>query len=174
MTVLDRIVELLGPPQRRHDPGGWELVEQRVGAVLPDDYKQFMDAYGGGILCDWLNLGHPLSMQMNLMEITEIADWFVSWLSSLDGESDRIPYPIAPEPGGLFYWGNSSTGDECFLVPPSPGGRWHVGIWYREGEWHESTLGFAEWLRDELEGREGPANLLKFGPPNSVGYEAMD
>lgn len=49
-------------------------------------------------------------------------------------------------------WGNTIAGDQLFLVPRE-GGSWTVSA-FRRGwaDWHDTNLGFSDWLHLALSG----------------------
>ncbi len=106
-----------------------------------------------------LMIGHPYSVELNLADMFSIQSDHLSYLRSLEGERDWLPYPVVPEPEPMHMWAYSDVGDLCFLVPKAE--QWEVGIWRREGAWKESGVGFGDWLLRELRGEHGPGNLLR-------------
>lgn len=51
MGDLDRLIGLLGPPQKPEcDADAWTEVEDYVGSAMPGDFKAFLDAFGSGVI----------------------------------------------------------------------------------------------------------------------------
>lgn len=169
MVTPSELARYIGPPSSLHAPGGWEEYEDALGRMLPDDYKILMDTFGAGILNGMLMIGHPRSVELNLNEMLSIQSDHLSYLRSLEGERDWLPYPVVPESNSMHMWAYSDVGDLCFLVPKPA--RWDVGIWMREGAWKESDMGFGDWLLRELRGDQGPVNLLRHLRLEPVQYQ---
>jgi hypothetical protein len=158
MAIPLEFVPYIGEPAPLHEPGGWEEYEESLGRGLPAEYKSLLDAFGAGILNRALMIGHPRSIELNLSEMLSIQSDQLEYLRSLDGEPDWLPYPVSPEANAMHMWGYSDVGDLGFLVPKAK--HWAVGIWMREGEWHEVDADFSDWLIRELREQAGPASLL--------------
>ncbi|MFI5930687.1 hypothetical protein [Actinoplanes sp. NPDC051494] len=129
------LVELLRLPpleESHRRSGDWTAVETAVGAVLPGDYKRFVDAYGPGAIDDHLLVCAPGATPgwTDLLENNETAQescriWFGD--SSLQAGAWPLGDPAhwagddRPDwfrPGDdLISWGTTPNGDFLF---------WHV------------------------------------------------
>ncbi|MEU8689886.1 SMI1/KNR4 family protein [Streptomyces sp. NPDC048665] len=130
MSSLDELQALLGAPVGRpSNPDDWNEVEQYVGSALPSDFKTFLNAYGSGSISGELVVFHPHGsspllerMRRTHQMFTERRDRSLSM-----GDSEHLPYPFHPEPGGLISWGYDHSGDEHFFLPCGPDpDRWKV------------------------------------------------
>ncbi|MFF3603745.1 hypothetical protein [Streptomyces sp. NPDC002463] len=45
---VERLTHLVPPPAERR-PRAWPEVEGRLGSARPEDFKDLVDAYGGGV-----------------------------------------------------------------------------------------------------------------------------
>lgn len=104
-SSLTEIMELLSPPAK---PQGldrsWEEVEKELGCVLPADYKEFIDHYGSGQICEWIDVWNFRDKSLFDAPLKEI----------ICGPEGIIEYakkttiltagswPSFPEPGGLL------------------------------------------------------------------------
>jgi hypothetical protein len=137
------------------DPGDWEEVERAVGILFPADFKAFVSAYGTGSVDGFLLVLNPFSARPAL----RVQDFGMEMLRVLrenraDG-TEEPPFPIHPEPGGLFPWGATDNGDWCYWVtePGNDPDRWPIALNMSRGpEWfnHEGPL--TAFLADLLEG----------------------
>lgn len=142
------LAEFIGPPQAQVAPTDWRTVEQNIGLSLPSDYKNFVDIYGAGTICD-VRISAPGYLgdfdQFNLLRRKYEQ-------AIRTGASEYRP-PIFPERLGLIAWGESSQ--MCTLgwrpAPVSDPDRWGVtistpqppwlsGISYRPGRSFSSFL----------------------------------
>ncbi|OKJ17086.1 SMI1/KNR4 family protein [Kitasatospora sp. CB01950] len=90
----------------------WDRVFDRLGTRLPSDYRELMDAYGGGCWSHWLWLAPPGGL---------------AGLPELIGRSR--PGPCRPEPDGFLVIGSSIDSDRIgwLTVGPDPDA-WPVAI----------------------------------------------
>ncbi|MEU5768339.1 hypothetical protein ABZ782_20720 [Streptomyces asoensis] len=130
MSSLDELRVLLGQPVGREARSGdWDEVEQYVGSALPSDFKAFLDAYGSGTVCGELAVFHPGGSRPLLERMRGIHEAFTELRDGAPGSGDteHVPYPFHPEPGGLISWGYDPSGDEHFFLPCAPDpDRWKV------------------------------------------------
>jgi hypothetical protein len=112
----DDVAAVVGPPPRSSFPVDWGAVEQRLGVRLPQDYKDFAQAYGPVLVGEWLWVFVPhqsegggyfadLARCHNLQRVIRNRD------------PDAHPYAFHPEPGGLLAWGMTRRTDVFFWDP---------------------------------------------------------
>jgi hypothetical protein len=153
-----RLGQILQPPDRPlevPDPGAWEEVERALGIAFPADYKSFVATYGSGSVDDFLLVLNPFSSRTAL----RIQDFGMEMLRALrenraNGTEDP-PFPIHPEPGGLFPWGATDNGDWCYWVtePAADPDRWPVAVNMSRGpDWFNHPGPLIAFLADLLEG----------------------
>ncbi|MFI1967677.1 SMI1/KNR4 family protein [Streptomyces cinnamoneus] len=154
MALSHGLASLLGRPQVNGDVDqDWEEFERSVGMSLPEDYKEFISAYGPCCLNDNLLLFHPRGetgdQGLNLGEFLEdVADVYECLKEE---DPDEYPYLIYPERGGFFPVGRTSSGNHLFLRPPQPDVEsW--GIVIHIGEWEFLDMSFTEFLSLGLSG----------------------
>ncbi|MFD5634495.1 hypothetical protein ACFWJM_10180 [Streptomyces sp. NPDC127077] len=159
MSSLDELQALLGAPARRQsNPADWDEVERHIGSALPSDFKRFLDAYGSGVISGELVVFHPTGssplltrMRKTHQRFTERRDRALS-----RGDSEHIPYPFHPAPGGLISWGYDCSGDEHFFLPCAPDpDRWKIVTMVHEegcetfdGPFSDFALTFVRQLLD--------------------------
>jgi HEAT repeat protein len=128
---LDALVSVMPAPAVPLDPGrsdGWPWIERQVGLRLPSDYKAFIAAYGSGRVAEFLGVFNPFSdnPHVRLPVAAEANHKIYREIRTFE----HIPFPIHPEPGGLFSWGQTDNGDVMFWVtdPPDEPDRWAIAI----------------------------------------------
>ncbi|WP_062648388.1 SMI1/KNR4 family protein [Streptomyces maremycinicus] len=130
MSSSDELRALLGAPaDRRSNPADWDEVERHIGSALPSDFKEFLDAYGSGVISGELVVFHPAGSSPLLTRMRETHRSFTeSREAALSrGDSEHLPYPFHPAPGGLISWGYDHSGDEHFFLPCEPDpDRWKI------------------------------------------------
>ncbi|MFF3329347.1 SMI1/KNR4 family protein [Streptomyces sp. NPDC002888] len=125
----------------------WQALEAQSGLILPDDYKEFVSAYGPGCVNDQLYVFHPRaaggSEGLRLEILWEQAS---SAYSELSREAEEMyPYPIHPEPNGCVPIARSTSGNHVFLSPGRTGGAdWFVVL--DMGQWIPLQMSFTEFL----------------------------
>ncbi|MGW6857255.1 hypothetical protein [Streptomyces xanthophaeus] len=159
MSSLDELLALLGKPANRQSrPDDWTEVEQYVGSALPSDFKAFLNAYGSGVISGELAVFHPCGTSPLLERMHKTHKAFAERRDRAlgHGDTEHIPYPFHPEPGGLISWGYDYGGDEHFFLPCDPDpDRWKIvtmaheeGCETFEGPFSGFTLAFVRRLLD--------------------------
>ncbi|MFD9031884.1 SMI1/KNR4 family protein [Streptomyces sp. NPDC059567] len=150
---LSRFRRLLGNPLVNGDSNrDWSDLEARIEVELPEDYKEFISAYGAGCLNDQMLLFHPKGDPVDGLRLEVLMKSAHSAYSMLRERSPELyPYPIHPDDGGCIAIGRSYGGNHLFLSPPGPeSGQW--GIVVEMGEWAVFDLSFTDFLWQALNG----------------------
>jgi hypothetical protein len=175
-----RLGEVLPPPDNPlevPDPDGWEEVEGILGARLPADYKSFLSTYGTGSVDGFLLVLNPFSARPAL----RVQDFGQEMLRVLrenraDG-TEEPPFPIHPEPGGLFPWGATDNGDWCYWVtePTTDPERWSIAVNMSRGpEWFSHPGPLTAFLTDLLSGSVRIPFLPDDFPSESPVFQQLD
>lgn len=102
----------LTPPA---DPFDWSRTERRIGAPVPQDYRDLLDGGGGGLWADVLRLFVPapgagfkhVDLERSRLEFEQLQDLFEDEVVERPedlGDEDRL-LPWASTGSGLtFYW----------------------------------------------------------------------
>jgi hypothetical protein len=102
MKVLDQLRLALPPPRQPFDVvGDWHAIEVAIKLRLPSDYKEFLAAYGTGMVNNCLEIVNPLRVR------TDLRDWWTNWAACYHSiaEFREVPYPVFPQAGGLLPFG---------------------------------------------------------------------
>jgi hypothetical protein len=136
MNPDDELTELgrrLPPPAEPVDQPGeddWAAAEQALGTSLPTDYKAFVTRYGSGSIDDFLVILNPTASReaARLVPASEASLGSIREIRTM--LPDEVPFPIYPEPGGLFPWGATDNGDVGYWVtsPAGTSDAWPIAI----------------------------------------------
>lgn len=145
---LNDLVPYLGAPRGFSGSDVWREIESGTGP-LPDDYKEFVAAYGPGAIGEFLYVFHPLEREQTMLDT--IRDMAPLYQELSPGQ---IPYGVYPEAlDGIIQWASTQEGDACFLVPATSTTAWRVGVWFRQwAQWDEFEMSVTTWLGRQLSG----------------------
>ena len=173
MSDRKRLAALLGAPLHRRSPEAWSPLERELGVGLPDDYKQFIDAYAPVRLNGHLHFDHPAHVDWNLAQwITETVETYrdLDWvdLSCPDFASED---PRFGGPDQLIPLFGSDRG-ECFFFKPGDEPRIYVYVG-ADDDIYRYDVGFTEWLYRYLQGEDmaGPNSSAYY--PGPVRFDAL-
>jgi hypothetical protein len=126
---LSQLKQLVAPPSRPLETGSlreWPSVEQKLGILLPIDYRDFILTYGTGHFANFYGIYNPfcVSEWMNLQACVER-------VCKSEREFKRnwphlVPYNIFPERSGLLPWGADDNGNYYFWLTDGPADSWMV------------------------------------------------
>lgn len=139
-SSLTEIMELLPPPA---EPQGldrsWEEVEEDLGCVLPADYKEFIDQYGSGQICEWIdvwNLRDKSLFPSPLQEVICGPKGIISFYQKLNEEYNILTagsWTTFPEPGGLLPFCTAFEIDYLNWRIAGPADQWDCVYWFFDG-----------------------------------------
>lgn len=117
-ALVQELIDLarLRPPA---SPFDWEQVEQRIGAPVPQDYRELIDAGGGGLWLDYLRLYLPapgpglkhVDLERSGLEFAQLQDLF-------EDEVVEPPEDLDPD-SRLLPWASTGTGATLYWEVPS-------------------------------------------------------
>ncbi|MBN69736.1 MULTISPECIES: SMI1/KNR4 family protein [Gimesia] len=139
-TSLTEIMELLPPPA---EPQGldrsWEEVEKDLGCALPADYKEFIDQYGSGQICEWIdvwNLRDKSLFPSPLQEVICGPEGIISFYQKVNEEYNILTagsWTMFPEPGGLLPFCTAFEIDYLNWRTAGPADDWDCVYWFFDG-----------------------------------------
>ncbi|MFI4847888.1 MAG: SMI1/KNR4 family protein [Gimesia chilikensis] len=139
-SSLIEIMKLLPPPA---EPQGldrsWEEVEEDLGCVLPADYKGFIDQYGSGQICEWIdvwNLRDKSLFPPPLQEVICGPKGIINFYQKLNEEYDILTagsWTTFPEPGGLLPFCTAFEIDYLNWRIAGPADEWDCVYWFFDG-----------------------------------------
>lgn len=159
--LVSSLTSLLPPPPLTDPPTTrppWEEMPATTGFPLPQDYRDFVDVYGGGQIDDHLTVLHPTLEPpfpgypggMNGFARYTLERIGGTFAELHDSDPEAYPFPVYPALGGLLPWGLTSDSDHFFwrTGPDSPED-WPVVIWFRHAgppDWAHFDGGMAAFL----------------------------
>ncbi|MFI1967672.1 SMI1/KNR4 family protein [Streptomyces cinnamoneus] len=151
---LSRFHSVLGNPELNSDVvADWPSFEERIGRHLPDDYKEFVSAYGPCEIFGDLWMWHPRADMLNLEGAMDRVLAEADFMRSQFPET--YPYPLHPAPNGMIPVAESQAGANIYLAPPgSVRDAWMIAVDWKSS-WSLYDYGFSEFLlkalKDELD-----------------------
>ncbi|MCP4247706.1 MAG: hypothetical protein GY778_11710 [bacterium] len=155
---IDAIEKLLPAPCQPSAPGTpekWAAAEEQLGTSLPDDYKSFIDKYGTGGVADFIWILNPFTNNEHLNMRTNGED-LLRALRTLKEKwgLEEVPYPISPEPDGLFPWGITDNADVLYWLTRGAPSDWIVAVNEARGPlWETHDYPMVRFLVELLSGR---------------------
>ncbi|WP_369142128.1 SMI1/KNR4 family protein [Streptomyces sp. R44] len=155
----------LVPPPAGGGPRTWSRTEQLLGTALPQDYKDLVDTYGGGVFDGTIWILEPDCTDQDY-DLVAIAGERTEVLGRLwdrgepkpdelaaDG-SDVLPFAYIEGSGAYLYWLTSETAKpEQWTVLVNEG---------RGPEWEHHAVSAAEFVAGVLTGRIHSETLGEF------------
>lgn len=151
-AALEQLTELLAPPSASPNTD-WDRVERALGAVLPTDYKELIDTYGGGYWDDYLYVLEPGCPNDNY----DLLTWADQQTEALEGlwEFEKKPTILEPAGTSVLPWATTDNG-ECLYWLIRPGHHpddWTVMINEARGDrWEQFPHTCTQFLASALTG----------------------
>ncbi|MFC5253513.1 Lsr2 family DNA-binding protein [Streptomyces nigrescens] len=128
MNDLEELKRICPPPTNRpvHASPDWDLIEQRLGTRLPNDYKELFEAYGPGGFFDFVALFEP---QSDLVAI-DIGAQTPKVIASLEKRRDWSGYRIPYATSSLQPAAVTDNGEYVFWVtePKNSPDLWKIAV----------------------------------------------
>ena len=170
-TITDRLRDCLNAPQ---DPKGldrsWSEVESELGIVLPDDYKEFINAYGSGQITSangWLNIWNyrDRSLFRSLSDALCGDGSILDHYGALSKTDYPCPYPVYPADGGLLPFASEVDVQNLNWITKGPPDQWEVVYYFFDGaeffrlEGDSFSKCILKMLANEYSGMSQPSSL---------------
>ena len=173
MEAFDTLQTIWPPPPtcRAHCSAQvWDDVERKIGVRPPADFQRFLSVYGSGFIglgtVDpyWLVVRSPRSEP----GYGNLVDGFRTHIGILSERKvavpSSVPYPILPEPGGLFPFAHDSCGFEYYWLTRGGCKDWPLIIDDDSGDFVELELSFVDFV----------LRLVRHEPPHSSFDSVLD
>ncbi|MFJ5640772.1 SMI1/KNR4 family protein [Streptomyces sp. NPDC093223] len=172
--AVERLFELI-PPAAPHRSRDWAAVERRLGTPLPDDYKELVETYGGGVFDETIWLLDPECPDANynlVDQATERAEIFADlWQTEArpaelqDPDAQVLPWAYVEGSGMYLYW---------LRQPEQKPDEWTVILNEGRGpEWEHHATQCASFVLAVLTG-EAETEYFPDLPTDSHGFDAND
>jgi hypothetical protein len=153
---IERLKSIVPPPQNPVEtgsPDAWAEVERGLGTELPQDYKDFINAYGTGVFRGTLVVYNPFSSKDSCNLLKGVKEDLEIYRQSREEFPEfEPPYPAYPEAGGLLPWGRDDVGNTFFWHTGQPLTDWAVVLYAHEGWYERLLLSMTEVLARFFEG----------------------
>ncbi len=172
---IDSIIRILPPPSMPNEipNNGWAVVEDHIGTALPADYKAFIERYGSGRIDGFLWVFNPFSQKknINLLDQIEVRVGGLKYL--LEEFSQPCPYPLFPQPGGLFPFAGTDNGNTIYWITRGNPDEWWVVVNEARGprfeEFRSNAIAFLHGILTkrsvcDVLPREFPRDVHDFNP----------
>jgi hypothetical protein len=174
-VALVDVLSLITPPAQPSGVGTldeWRLVERELGLVLPTDYREFVFAYGHDRLAGMYSVYNPFVTHLGRRYIERVRDVCQSEADFRVDFPERVPYPVWPEPGGLFPWAGDDNGNEYFWLTAGPPDEWPVVSNAPRGRGYREQGGtMTEYLAGVLRGEIRPL-ISDFPTPQDMVFDS--
>lgn len=155
--AVARLRESLPPPISGGDAVVWEEVERTTRLVLPADYREFVESYGGGEIDEYLSVSTPPvpgSAYGDLLDRVDPA------LSDRDREELGALLPGSAGPS-LLPFADSASSDVAFWLRDGAPDDWRVAVFRRQAphgmnRWTVFAGGMASFLVAVMTGEVSP------------------
>ncbi|MFK0295617.1 hypothetical protein ACIQU6_34830 [Streptomyces sp. NPDC090442] len=103
----------------------WEAAEKALGVAFPEQFKRFLDAFGGTKFDDFLRVYRAGAENPNvdLIQRTLVAR---ETLAKTGAEIAELLTERGSRPAELVRWGGTDNADMCLLIPHEDPEQWSV------------------------------------------------
>lgn len=140
---IDFLLQYLEPDSPERSSVDWDEVEREIGLSLPSDYKALFPYEGRIFLGDLINIISPALLK-------EEGEWYLDDAKTLREEDpETAPYPLFPEPRGVFPWAVSTNNDVLWWRTLGEPDEWTVIAQARDSrpeDWWPYELSATEFL----------------------------
>lgn len=92
----------------------WSKFEEKLGIVLPNDYKYFITTYGTVSINNFIWFLTPFSKDENINYLKKMNIMLQSYSISKKIFPEYFIHNIYPEKDGILPWGYTENGDELY------------------------------------------------------------
>ncbi|WP_030390130.1 SMI1/KNR4 family protein [Streptomyces sp. NRRL S-241] len=157
-NALARLLEIVPAPSRCRDKD-WGEVERALSVELPDDYKEFIDVYGGSNWDDYLYVLEPDCPNKHY----DLLKWAKYQFEDLQDlwTVEKKPTELETEGSVLIPWATTDNG-ECLywlVLPGVEANEWTVMANEVSDRWEHYPVSCTQFLASVLTG-ELQSNVL--------------
>ena len=149
---IERVMELMPVPDHVYENNSidWELIEGRINAVFPADFKDFVSSYGTGVIGNFVWVINPFSSNNNL-NIDKLEYIIESYMYM----KREFPDQYTRNGSNILPWAVTDNGDSFVWIRNGDDpDRWVVMIHsHDQGEEEETGFTAMEFLVALLEQR---------------------
>ncbi|WP_182872948.1 SMI1/KNR4 family protein [Microbispora sp. H10670] len=145
MASLADLTAIIGPPRKPAPLVDWAAIEAETALVFPDDYKEWAARYANIRLSNFLYVSRPDAAgeerQGVIARLNQLRPLIEEWgtIDLVNDEGEEIeapPFPLYPEPEGLYPWGATDNGDYLLWLTTTDPSPWTVVVTDGATWWH--------------------------------------
>lgn len=143
---IAKLKKLVPPPKSPVDNGhgqDWAKIEKHLGTKLPQDYKDFIAAYGSGTFAQFYRVLNPFAKAAPMRLADQAKEQSSRMKQIHEEEPDFVPFDAFPKSPGLLVWGNDDNGNDYFWLTEGEPDAWPVVAFDCRGDGakkHDCTL----------------------------------
>lgn len=144
---IEKILKVFPVPvQRNIVIGDWQEIENKIGRILPMDYKMLVEKYGTFSIDSFLWIYNPFTQNRNLNLIKK-SSFIVEILKDMmTDHRDCVPYDY-PATCDLVPWSTTDNGDDLYWLIHKESNKWKIVVnETRSFNWQEFDLTTTEFL----------------------------
>ena len=143
MSSVDQLVRLTRWRGPRQTDADWERAEEDLGIALPLDFRELAERFPDGVFQGYLDFSASPGSLVDLAEgpLEDLRRW-------REDASLSLPFPLWPEPGGIFPWTLGSRDEIFFWLRSDPDpSHWPV-VWCHgeDFEWEQFAGSATDFL----------------------------
>lgn len=171
---IESLTRVVSPPAQAADAGSaeqWDQCERQLGLTLPSDYRQLVQTYGTGRWMNFLWVLSPFASNTYINLLDQATRQLDAERTIRAQFPDEMPFPLYPEPEGLFPWAATDNGDRLYWHTRGEPDLWPTIVYESRGpEFDRHLLPCTEfltrWISGKLMVRVFPSSF-DFGRPDS-------
>lgn len=147
---LKKLQKVLSTPNQPFNTGNdneWIEFESILGIMLPEDYKEFIIAYGTGGIDNFMWILTPFVKDENINFMTRMNVMLSSYVESKDKFPQYYKHEIFPKLDGLLPWAYTENGDEIYWQTSVNSNEWSIVVYEtRSPQYHHYEMSMTEFL----------------------------
>jgi hypothetical protein len=152
--TLKRLLEVMPSPAHpieTVEASQWETFEVITGIALPDDYKDYFQVFGTGIIGGVVLPYSPFCTRPWWQVRYASRAWVPEALNipaaNWQFGVHPCPYAVYPEPDGVLPWGQTDNGDRLFWLRHGSPHDWHILVnEARSSSFEPCACSMTEWV----------------------------
>lgn len=154
--AIEPLLRILHSPLNPNEAeGSWQDAEATLRTKLPNDFKEFIRAYGTGTISNFLSVLNPFSTRptFNLIEQSRVQ---IDALRELrDDFGETIPFELYPSKGGLLPAAISDNGDVVYWLANGDPSEWTIVVnESRSPDYQEFKCDLTTYITELLDGSQ--------------------
>lgn len=151
---LKAIVEPPEHPSEVPTHPDWGSVEDHLRVNLPQDYCDFISAYGSGLLGNVIRVFNPFASSEYLALVPCVERICAIRREAKETEGDEeVPFDVYPVSPGIMPWGNDENGNTLYWLIKGGPDKWPTIVGEGRGRrWEQFDFPMSTFLARALKG----------------------